>query len=198
MTFYLGASEETIALLALNWMYNDLEGANGSYIVRNLINGFAFPAYSLGAFKVACGRTCSLNTKGYQWLAIQGAIIFSTLQVQDPKDQKGDLARGRSTVPLVVGDTAARWTIAVPVVLWSMLRPAFWALSEWTLLAPLVLGATTVAQLFSRKNVQGDSLTWKLWSLWLLSLYTLPLLKSLGVFESTSSKGRYVLASMTF
>jgi len=194
LTLYLGASEETVALLALDWMYNDLGGANENYIIRNLINGLAFVTYSLGATKVACGSTFSLNSAGYQWLAIQGAIIFSTLQVQDLKDQAGDLARGRSTVPLVLGDTAARWTIAIPVMVWSAVCPTFWALNRWTLLAPLISGAAVVGRLFLRKSKQEDVLTWKIWSLWLLTLYALPLLKSSGAFESTSLKENFVFA----
>ena len=31
----------------------------------------------------------------------------------------GDRARNRRTLPLVLGDWIARWTIAVPVMIWS-------------------------------------------------------------------------------
>lgn len=82
ITLYLGAMEETVILIGLTWMYNDLGGADESFLVRNLINGVAFAAYGSGATRVASGRMLPLlNAAGYQWLAVVGIIIFTTLQV---------------------------------------------------------------------------------------------------------------------
>ena len=68
----------------LVYMYNDLGGADESFVVRNLINAAGFVCYSAGATRVACGHgQCSLNEKAYRWLAIVGGIVFSTLQMQD-------------------------------------------------------------------------------------------------------------------
>ena len=182
INLYLGAIEESIILLGLNWMYNDLNGAEESYIIRNFINGFAFAAYSSGATRVASERVLfSLNATGYQWLAIVGVIIFSTLQVQDLKDQEGDRARKRSTVPLMLGDLVARWTIAVPVLVWSLVCPAFWNLSSWGFILPVMLGCVVAGRVLLKRKMQEDATTWRVWSLWLISLYFLPLFKNHSV-----------------
>ena len=84
ITFYIGGMEETIVMNTLEYMYNDLGGADENFVVRNLINAAGFICYSAGATRVAYGHDqYSLNDKGYQWLAIIGGIIFSTLQMQD-------------------------------------------------------------------------------------------------------------------
>ena len=84
VTFYTGGMEETIVMNTLEYMYNDLGGADENFVVRNLINAAGFVCYSAGATRVACGHgQYSLNQKGCQWLAIIGGIIFSTLQMQD-------------------------------------------------------------------------------------------------------------------
>lgn len=84
VTFYTGGMEETIVMNTLVYMYNDLGGADENFVVRNLINAAGFICYSAGATRVACGHgQCSLNEKAYQWLAIIGGIVFSTLQMQD-------------------------------------------------------------------------------------------------------------------
>ena len=84
VTFYIGGMEETVAMFVLTWMYNDLGGADESYIVRNFINALGFVCYSSGATRVACGYgRCFLNDEAYQWLAIIGGIVFTTLQAQD-------------------------------------------------------------------------------------------------------------------
>lgn len=178
VTLYLGAMEETVAMMALTWMYNDLGGADESYIVRNFINAFGFMCYSSGATLVACGfGEHTLNPVAYQWLAIIGGIVFSTLQMQDMADQEGDQARGRGTIPLVIGDGPARWTIIVPVMIWSVVCPMFWSLHPYAYIVPLTLGATVSLRLFFLRTVESDKLTWKLWNGWISSVYLLPLIK---------------------
>jgi 4-hydroxybenzoate polyprenyltransferase len=178
MTFYLGGLEETVAMMVLTWMYNDLGGADESYVVRNLINAFGFVCYSSGATLVSCGfGEYSLNPAACQWLAIIGGIVFSTLQMQDMADQEGDQARDRRTVPLVHGDGPARWTIIIPVMMWSMICPMFWKLHPYAYIVPLTLGASISLRLFFLRTVESDKRTWKLWNAWISSLYLLPLIK---------------------
>jgi hypothetical protein len=55
VVFFLGGMTETLAMVGLTWMYNDLEGADENYIVRNIINAFGFVCYSSGATIVAAG-----------------------------------------------------------------------------------------------------------------------------------------------
>ena len=84
ITFYTGGMQELIVMNTLSYMYNDLEGADENFVVRNLINAAGFICYSAGATRVACGHEqYSLNEKAYEWLAIVGGIVFSTLQMQD-------------------------------------------------------------------------------------------------------------------
>jgi hypothetical protein len=45
----------SIALIIINWMYNDLGGANENYLIRNFFNAMGFLAFQVGATKVACG-----------------------------------------------------------------------------------------------------------------------------------------------
>ena len=80
----IGGMEETVAMMVLTWQYNDLAGADENFVVRNVINAFGFVCYSSGATRVASGHgECILNQDAYQWLGIIGAIVFSTLQMQD-------------------------------------------------------------------------------------------------------------------
>ncbi len=176
--------EETLILLALTWMYNDLDGANENYIIRNLINGFAHAAYSSGSARVASGAE-TLNTMGYIWLAIVGCIIFSTQQVQDLKDQEGDRARNRSTAPSVMGDVAARWSVAVPVVVWSVVCPVFWGVGILGRHLIGQLAGALLAMLWLTRGREEDRLTWMVWSVWMMGIYVLPVFRESGVLEKT-------------
>jgi 4-hydroxybenzoate polyprenyltransferase len=104
-------------MMVLTWMYDDLGGADENLHVRNFINALGFMCFSSGAGVVSAGYgTFELNNRAYQWIAIIGAIVFSTLSLQDMPDIPGDAARGRRTLPLVYGENAARWLIAVPIL----------------------------------------------------------------------------------
>ena len=159
----------------MTWMYNDLDGANENYIIRNLINGFAHATYSSGAARVASGARY-LNSTGMTWLGIVGCIVFSTLQVQDLKDVEGDRVRGRSTAPLVLGDWGARWSIAVGVVGWSVACCWFWdvGLVGWGVVGGLGMGV--VRGLWGGRGREGDRGTWRVWSVWMMGVYVLPVL----------------------
>ncbi|KAI4204973.1 MAG: hypothetical protein LQ350_000825 [Teloschistes chrysophthalmus] len=126
----LGVWKETALLFNLTWIYNDLRGGDDNWLTRNLIIAFAFFLYNLGSLKVASKTTDgvepAMDTTTYGWTALISAIIFTTMQIQDLKDQEGDRARARHTAPIDLGDSAARWTIAVSVLVWSMVCALIW------------------------------------------------------------------------
>src|SRR5438046_251700 len=115
--FVLDVGTETALLYVLTWLYNDLKGGDEGWIFRNVIIAFAFGFYNMGSIKVAAvtGSSAEVTREGYIWIIIISGVIFTTMHVQDLKDQAGDLARGRKTAPLVLGDLPARWTLAIPI-----------------------------------------------------------------------------------
>lgn len=55
-------------------------------------------------------------------------IFATTIHAQDFQDIDGDRDIGRRTIPIVFG-AAARYTVLVPLVLWSLGLSIFWGLS---------------------------------------------------------------------
>ena len=189
-SFYLGGLRESVALMVLTWIYNDLGAADEHYLVRHVNNALGFIAFSAGATQVACGfPQHGLNDTAYQWLAMIGAVITFTIQFQDMEDQEGDRLRNRRTMPLVIGDYVTRWANAVTVVLFSVGCPAFWQLGMIGFAVPVFLGTVIAIRTMTLKDVAADKRTFQLWCLWLITLYLLPLVKS-----HTASNG---LASFT-
>ncbi|MCJ1263531.1 hypothetical protein MMC22_003401 [Lobaria immixta] len=174
-SIYLGATVQVLLLLALTWMYNDLGGADDYFIVRNIINALGMACYSSGATTVACGSECELTPVGYQWIGLVGLVVTTTLQIQDMSDQEGDTARGRTTLPLLLGDGFARWTIGGAVMGWSVSVPGFWKTSFAAYVLPFVIGSILAFRVLVLRNVKEDQKTWKMWCIWIGSLYLLPL-----------------------
>jgi 4-hydroxybenzoate polyprenyltransferase len=178
----LGGVVETIAMMVLTWMYNDLGGADEIYIVRNLINALGFMCYSSGSTNVAAGNH-SLTPWAYAWITVVGGIIFTTLSMQDLPDVEGDAKRKRRTSPLVMGDSWCRWEIAVPILLWSAFCPTFWN-SHWIGYAvTLSMGAYLSFRILCYRTTAEDAVSFQTWCLWTGIIYTLPLF-AIGWSES--------------
>ena len=181
-SLFLGGLKQCVTLIALGFWYNDLEGADQSCIIRNLINALGFMCYASGATEIAAGHLeIFLTLDAYRWLSVIGAVVFTTVHMQDMYDQAGDSLRGRWTVPLSMGDWPARWTIAVPVAFWSFFCPAFWQLSVLGYVIPVLTGATIAYRVISERSVKSDKITFRIWNLWMVFLYLLPLVKRFSV-----------------
>lgn len=171
----LGALLPSTVLLLLGVWYNDLHGADASCILRNCINACGILCFISGAFQAAMQVHVIRNKVVQEWMCVIGSIIFSSIQAQDMPDQAGDRARGRKTLPLVVGDSPARWTVALPVLFWSVFCPHFWRLSNFGYAAPCALGTAIAMRILLRRTKAEDKATFRLWNLWLVCIYTLPL-----------------------
>lgn len=106
-----------------------------------------------------------------------GAIILTTVQIQDLEDVDGDKARGRRTGPLVLGDRLCRWTIAILVPIWTLYASFFWGVWDWHLMMGYtILGGYVAWRVLNKTEVGHDKVTFRIWNVWLVSLYVLPLL----------------------
>jgi 4-hydroxybenzoate polyprenyltransferase len=178
-----GGTPQSLVLVLLEYLYNDLEGSERSCVTRNVVNASGFTVYSSGALAVALKGTGPLSATLYQWKIFMGAVVASTGHSQDMADQAGDRLRNRKTVPLVVGDGVARWTIAVPTAFWTVAAPRFWNLGVVGSLVQFVIGWTVILRTIIIRDVAGDKRTFQIWNLWMVSLYLLPLIRAYTMLQ---------------
>lgn len=177
---FLGNILHCLALIALGFWYNDLRGADVSWVVRNLINACGFVCFASGAMQVAVGRNRALSHLLGWWYCIIACIVFSTVQIQDMYDQRGDMIRNRQTIPLVLGDAFARWTIAIPISIWCWLAPLLWRSSISGFIVPVIVGLVVAIRVLKKRTEAEDRRTFQLWNMWLVSVYFIPLIKAYG------------------
>ncbi|KAF7874216.1 hypothetical protein EAF04_002888 [Stromatinia cepivora] len=198
--YFLGACQETVLCLLLTWMYNDLGGSDEHFIVRNAINSLAYFVYGSGALRVAAGTSTPISADASIWLGIISAIVFSTMQVQDLKDQVGDRVTNRDTLPLSIGDTLCRYTIVFGVLTWSLATPRYWSIDLFTRgsVLPVILGLFVTYRVLLHRSPEADIQTYKAWSAWLMSVCFLPLLRYLPSFHFPVKGGQLFKSLQTW
>ena len=179
-SIYLGGIPQFFVLVLLDYWYNSWKGADSNCVIRNFINACGFVCYSSGAMEVAVGPPLSFQPTLVVWFIIIAAVIFSTVQTQDMYDQAGDKLRRRRTLPLVIGDTWSRWSIALPMLFWSCFVPWFWQSRFAEYVGSVILGTSVVYRTLSKRRVEDDKVTFRIWNAWLVSLYLLPFLRHYG------------------
>ncbi|KAK2002343.1 hypothetical protein LX36DRAFT_265679 [Colletotrichum falcatum] len=175
MNYALDVWREGVFILILTWLYNDLRG--GDELLRDPIIAVAYGLFNTASLKIAISgdAKAAITDEGYAWASIISAVILTTMQVQDLKDQEGDRGRGRATVPLFFGDRASRLSLAVLVPFWSCACVYVWRIRSWAVLLPTLSGALVIAGVLRTRTPKTDSWAWKFWCLWTICLYSLPL-----------------------
>jgi 4-hydroxybenzoate polyprenyltransferase len=85
-------------------------------------------------------------------------IFATTIHAQDFKDEEGDRAVGRRTIPIVF-PSFARWTVIVPLLIWSSGLSLLWRLDVTTSLCFIALGLFVGVQFLISKTVKSDQIS---------------------------------------
>ncbi|CAI7623082.1 unnamed protein product [Penicillium glandicola] len=178
---YTGGIQQAAIHTILSWMHNDLDGS-GNPILKNLYTTLGIVCYSSGAAAVASSHIYSghhgLNSLGWTWMTVIGAIILTTTHVQDFRDRKGDEATGRRTLPLVIGDSPSRWLSAVIILASSLGCSVFWQANMAGYLVVNGMGSLLAVRLLVYRSEAADRLSWNLWPIWIISIFIIPVLST--------------------
>jgi len=171
-----GGSAQCVLLALFGYIYNDLKGGDVNWLLRNVLNACGFTCFASGALEVALQSPTEPGM--IPWLLVIAGVVCTTVHTQDMYDQPGDSAAGRKTVPLVIGDGPARWSIAITVAAWSWLCPLYWGLAAVGYFVPVALGVLVGVRSLTRMTVKEDRQTFRIYNAWLVSIYILPLVKA--------------------
>ena len=171
-----GGLKQSVTLVFMGTWYNHFAGADSSCVLRNLINALGYVCFTSGAMEVALGFTLPVKARLVEWFGVIAAVIFTTIHLQDMYDQLGDRVRGRRSVPLVIGDGAARCMTAITMIFWGYLCPRFWTPALTVIALSLLLAGTVAVRCLSLRTIESDRLTFKVWNVWMTLVFLLPLL----------------------
>ena len=171
----VGGVGASVALQGLYILNNDLHLGDTGAVTRNVLNAAGYTAFAIGGISVL-DHGEGMGAQGWQYLVLIAAVIVTTGQCQDLEDIEGDMAKGRRTVPIVWGETAGRWSVALPVGVWSVLAPRFWGNVGLGGVLVFALGGVVMKRLMSPPEKGGRyKTTFRLWNCWIVALYLLPM-----------------------
>ena len=177
-THFLGAKEEASYIICGTWLYNDLGAGDEDFLVRNAFIAVAYMVWGCGTLKVLVSDRLPLTPAAHHWLVMIGLVIFTTISMQDLKDQDGDKARGRRTAPLVLGELPTRRLIAAAILFWSAVCPTYWNVPSVVFVGITIFGGFISLRVLLIHSKAADQTTWKLWSYWLIALFGISLWES--------------------
>ncbi|KAN0118767.1 UbiA prenyltransferase family domain containing protein [Russula decolorans] len=116
LSISLGALWHSISLAIGFIVYNELH-LDTHWLVRNACNAWGYASFNAGASAIAGQSTMTSRTLISS--AVNALIIFSTIHVQDFRDEVGDKLMGRRTIPMVWPEGSRVW-ILVMLTAWSV------------------------------------------------------------------------------
>ncbi|KAI0062573.1 hypothetical protein BV25DRAFT_1803812 [Artomyces pyxidatus] len=169
-TEVLGAS---MAFITFTILYNERSGHSGHFLIRNLVNAAGYAAFETGATLIAGGNSHTLDRTAILSIYCSAGIVATTIQAQDFKDEDGDRVIGRKTIPIVL-PSIGRYTVFVPLLLWSGVLSMAWRLDFLTAAAFQTLAVFVGARFISYKSVPADQISYYWYNVWLSIAHTLP------------------------
>ncbi|KAI0036376.1 UbiA prenyltransferase family [Vararia minispora EC-137] len=139
---------------------------------KNFCNVFGYVTFQAGA-TLLLARAGVLSADALSAIALAGATIFTTIQLQDFPDIVGDAAAGRVTFPIYAPEFS-RWLTVSALLSWSLLLSSFWAIGTTGSMALLALGAVVGVRCVCLRSPAADAATYRLYGVWLVATFLLP------------------------
>ena len=182
----LGATRETTFYLFCAWLYNECGWSDKTWWQRAILNACGITANRVATLRVATaaaklGEHFQFTNQGLGWFFILAIVTFTTIQIQDLRDQKGDAKIDRQTLPLILGDPPSRWLTTFAVWVWSIACPRFWDLGTFGSVMPILVATGVTAHITLYRTRQDDQTSFRLVAVWWISLYSLPMMSARGL-----------------
>ncbi|KAI0657836.1 UbiA prenyltransferase family-domain-containing protein [Cubamyces menziesii] len=153
-------------------MHNELEGHRYWYM-KNLTNGLGFAALGFGAVLIAGANHEQPDRVAALSIIFSSCIFATTTHGQDFKDEAGDRAIGRRTIPIVFG-AMAKYTLFVPMLLWSAGLCRMWTVDTTTSVGFLALALYAGSHYLSARSVKEFQVAYVWYNVWLSCAYAMP------------------------
>ncbi|ESK83135.1 hypothetical protein Moror_15019 [Moniliophthora roreri MCA 2997] len=167
--FYAGLSL-TLAFI----FYNEL-GLDSYWYSKSLLNAIGIVSWNVGAALITSQGPHGLCGQYQVTPFISVALIWTTIHVQDFRDEAGDRLQGRITLPTFL-PVASRYLTLFLLNSWSVALAIFWQLGPAALACFVAFGIYLSFHILLQRTEEDDKVSLRLYMIWLTLAQTLPFL----------------------
>ncbi|EAU29593.1 predicted protein [Aspergillus terreus NIH2624] len=132
-------------------------------------------AVSVHARTVKCTFAYTVAIVAYNEGGLAKVPIVKNGHAQDFRDRSGDAYMDRKTIPLLISQPAARWSLAVLMMAWTVGVVAFWQPPVAASVALAGVGLRCLHGYISSYDERHDYVSYYWYGVWLLGANVLPL-----------------------
>ncbi|KAK1229249.1 hypothetical protein PQX77_007703 [Marasmius sp. AFHP31] len=171
------------------WLYNEFELAANPFL-KTPMCGVAYLCYVGGATFII-GHHETLSSSSLHAIMVSGLIFGLTGHMQDFRDRSGDALMGRRTIPLILPQRVARWSLLLIISCFTYGLIWLWSPPILVSFVFEFLSLTTVATLVATHSEEADRVNFHWYEGWLICAHLLPLFRRI-------SDGEIVLPGTSF
>ncbi|KAL0068095.1 hypothetical protein AAF712_004755 [Marasmius tenuissimus] len=157
------------------WAYNE-GNLDARWYSKNLLNAIGIVSWDVGASKIASAGFASLNEIFWMAPLLSLGLIWTTIHVQDFRDEIGDRMQGRITFPTLLPE-GSRYITSFVINAWTLALGWYWGLSTTSYWLFLSLGAYLSLRIFFQRTEGEDKVSLRVYMVWLTIARTLPFLQ---------------------
>ncbi|RDL31029.1 Integral membrane protein [Venustampulla echinocandica] len=143
-------------------------------VVKNVIGAIGLACYCWGTTIILDHGKELHGLKAIAVLMI-GAIFATTGHAQDFRDRSADATRGRKTIPLLLSQPVARWSLAAMTTAWTLGLIALWKPPAIASLVYAAAGLRCLGGFVSSHDEKDDYISYCWYGFWLLGSNLLPI-----------------------
>ncbi|KAF9261700.1 hypothetical protein L218DRAFT_961188 [Marasmius fiardii PR-910] len=160
----------TLAFLA----YNE-GGLDSRWYSKSLLNAIGIVSWDVGASSIASTGYFSLTENFWMTPFLSVGLIWTTIHVQDFRDEIGDRMQGRITFPTLLPE-ASRYITFFLINVWTIGLGRYWNLPGIASFSFISLGIYLSLRVLFQRTEGEDKVSLRFYMLWLTIAQTLPFL----------------------
>ncbi|KAJ8082669.1 hypothetical protein PM082_008525 [Marasmius tenuissimus] len=160
------------------WLYNEFELAANPFL-KTPMCGVAYLCYVGGATFII-GHHETLSSSSLHAIMVSGLIFGLTGHMQDFRDRSGDALMGRRTIPLILPQRVARWSLLLIISCFTCGLIWLWSPPVLVSFIFVFLSLTTVTTLVATHSEEADRVNFHWYEGWLICAHLLPLFRRIS------------------
>ncbi|KAJ7593897.1 UbiA prenyltransferase family-domain-containing protein, partial [Mycena floridula] len=172
-SMYLDLLPCSIIYIAAIVAYNEGRWAE-NWVMKSMLASIGYVCYCWGVTSIF-DHGKSLSDVSRLAVLLSGALHATTGYAQDFRDREGDSAIGRKTIPILLPQYLARWSLLVTIFAWTGALVWLWRPPILVSVGLVASGVVSTVKFVCDYSLEADNNSYLWYNIWLITAHFLPL-----------------------